>query len=78
MDRFSPERARQLLEDDLLVALVSEAEAIAVEKLVFASLGDALALQSLTAELQAVRNFRSRLQSLATKAAGENITFGTA
>ncbi len=60
------ERARQLLEDTLLVEALDAIERDAVDSLAAARLSDGQALIEHAGRLQAVRLFRQELQSVVT------------
>lgn len=57
-------RAESLLGDEILTGALADMEAAAVESLSTADVTDHAALQRATADLQAVRRFKSRLRSM--------------
>ena len=57
-------RAERLLADDLLSEALREIENAAIEALAAADVSDHAALQCATANLQAARRFKSRLESM--------------
>lgn len=69
---ITQDRARLLLEDELLLTILDEIERDAVSALATCALSDAIALQKCAAALQAARDFRARLNSLANNYAALN------